>query len=297
MQRRIVDLPEPDGPTMQTTSPVLTVVEKPRMTWFAPKLLWTSTSSIIAIDFCAEALLEPRDEEDQRQAHAQVERGDEREDGRVLEGRGGDELALQRELGDRDGRGLRGVLQHHDHDVAVGRQHDLERLRQDHPAHGQPPAHADRLRGLDLALVDRLDAGAEVLGLIGRIGDAEADDRGLKRGERDAEIRQHEIDVEQLHDDRDAADHVDDRSWRSRRAAARRRRASAPRQGRAPSTARASPTVTMTVSRRPCIRIGRNSADCLRKAVHRTRLLTRERRRAIAMQVRAGGELEGAANA
>src|SRR3954469_17961261 len=26
------------------------------------------------------------------------------------------------------------------------------------------------------------------------------------------------------------------------------------------------PTVTMTVSRRPCIRIGRNSADCLRKA-------------------------------
>src|SRR4051794_27742697 len=25
------------------------------------------------------------------------------------------------------------------------------------------------------------------------------------------------------------------------------------------------PTVTMTVSRRPCIRIGRNSADCLRK--------------------------------
>ena len=43
------------------------------------------------------------------------------------------------------------------------------------------PAHADRLRGLDLALVDRLDAGAEILGLIGRIGDAEPDDRRLQR--------------------------------------------------------------------------------------------------------------------
>ena len=39
MQRRIVDLPEPEGPTMHTTSPFETVVEKPRMTWFVPKLL------------------------------------------------------------------------------------------------------------------------------------------------------------------------------------------------------------------------------------------------------------------
>src|SRR5215208_413863 len=108
MQRRMVDLPEPDGPTMQTTSPVLTVVEKPRMTWFDPKLLCTSVSSIMAIASpLAEALLEPRHEEDQRHAHAQIERRDEGEHGRVLERRGGDELALQRELGDRNGRGLR----------------------------------------------------------------------------------------------------------------------------------------------------------------------------------------------
>ena len=32
MQRRIVDLPEPDGPTMQTTSPRVTRIENPRMT-------------------------------------------------------------------------------------------------------------------------------------------------------------------------------------------------------------------------------------------------------------------------
>ena len=59
------------------------------------------------------------------------------------------------------------ILQHHDHDVAVGRQHDFHRLRQHHPAHGEPPAHADGLRRLDLSLVDRLDAGAEILRLVG----------------------------------------------------------------------------------------------------------------------------------
>ena len=149
------------------------------------------------------------DQQDQRNAHGEIHQRHQREHVGVLEGRGRDQLALKGELGDRDGRGLRGILQHHDHDVAVGRQHDAHRLRQHHAAHGQPPAHADRLRRLDLALVDRLDAGAEIFGLIGRIGDAEPEDRGLQRGQRDAEIGHHEVEVEQQHDDRDAADHVD----------------------------------------------------------------------------------------
>ena len=62
-----------------------------------------------------------------------------------------------------------------------------------------PSSAADRLR----------DAGAEILRLVGGIGDAEPEDRGLQRRQRDAEIRHHEIQVEQQHDDRDAADHVD----------------------------------------------------------------------------------------
>ena len=36
MQRRSVDLPEPDGPMMQTTSPLATSAETPLMTSKAP---------------------------------------------------------------------------------------------------------------------------------------------------------------------------------------------------------------------------------------------------------------------
>ena len=80
--------------------------------------------------------------------------------------------------------------------------------------------------------------------------------------QRDAEIGQHEVDVEQLHDDRDAADHVDDAPARIRREHARcRRRASAPRPGRARSTAASEPIVTMIVSFTPCSRMGRNSTS------------------------------------
>src|SRR5262245_37672645 len=210
MQRRMVDLPDPDAPITHTTSPRLTEAVKPRMTWLAPKLLWTSLSSIIARSLAPELLLEPVDEEDERDAHAQIEQRHQGEDGDVLERRGGDQLSLQSELGHGYGRGLRGILQHHDHDVAVGRQHDTHRLRQDHAAHHQRPAHAERLRGFHLAMVDGLDAGAKILRLVGRVGDAEADDAGLKRAQRDAEVRQHEVDVEQLDDDRNAANEVDD---------------------------------------------------------------------------------------
>ena len=47
MQRRIVDLPEPYAPITHTTSPLRTEAVKPRMTWFGPKLLCTSLSSIM----------------------------------------------------------------------------------------------------------------------------------------------------------------------------------------------------------------------------------------------------------
>ncbi|KAG1240967.1 hypothetical protein G6F68_017146 [Rhizopus microsporus] len=119
------------------------------------------------------------DQQDQRHAHHQVHQRDQREHGGVRDRRDGDQLALQGQFGHRDGGGLRRILQHHDHDVAVGRQHDLHGLRQHHAPHRRAPAHAHRHGGFDLASVDGLDAGAEVFGLIGGIRHAQADDGRL----------------------------------------------------------------------------------------------------------------------
>src|SRR4051812_41676207 len=47
MQRRNVDLPEPDGPITQATSPGCTTRSTPRSTSTRPKLLWMSTASTI----------------------------------------------------------------------------------------------------------------------------------------------------------------------------------------------------------------------------------------------------------
>src|SRR5690606_25521419 len=40
MQRRNVDFPDPDGPSMQTTSPRPTSRSIPRRTWWSPNDLW-----------------------------------------------------------------------------------------------------------------------------------------------------------------------------------------------------------------------------------------------------------------
>jgi hypothetical protein len=46
--------------------------------------------------------------------------------------------------------------------------------------------------------------------MIGAVGDAEADHAGGEGAEVDADLRQHEIDVHELDDDRDAAQPGDD---------------------------------------------------------------------------------------
>ena len=47
MQRISVDLPDPEGPMMQITSPFITSMLTPRSTSSAPKLLWTARSDTI----------------------------------------------------------------------------------------------------------------------------------------------------------------------------------------------------------------------------------------------------------
>lgn len=58
--------------------------------------------------------------------------------------------------------------------------------------------------------VDSLNPGPEVLGLIGRIERTiPRPITGLHGAELDAEVGQDKIDVEQLHDDRQPANHID----------------------------------------------------------------------------------------
>lgn len=131
-------------------------------------------------------------------------------------------MALAGHLGDGDGGHQGGVLEHHHQRVAIRRQGDAKRLRQDHPAHHQRRAHAQCFGGFTLALFDGNDAGTEVLGLVRRVGDAHADHARVERGEVHAHVRQHEVDVEQLHDDRQPTDHVDDGARRPRQCTDRR---------------------------------------------------------------------------
>src|SRR5215468_7603290 len=170
MQRSAVDLPDPDGPMTQMTSPLSTVSEKSSSTTWVPNALAMRSTTIIS--FTTELPLEPVREEGERQAHRQVEEGDQREHRHVLERRGSDQLAAARQLGDGDRRCDRRILEHHDHRVAVRRKEDADRLRQHDAPHHEWGAHAERLRRLDLTVVDRLDAGTEILRLVRRIGDA-----------------------------------------------------------------------------------------------------------------------------
>jgi hypothetical protein len=118
----------------------------------------------------------------------QIEQCDKRENGHVLERRSCDQLASTCELRDGDRRGDRRVLEHHDHRVAVGRKEHADRLRQHHAAHDERRPHPERLRGFDLAMIDGLDAGSEILGLVRRVRDAESDESSLERARADAEI-------------------------------------------------------------------------------------------------------------
>ena len=49
MQRRNVDLPEPEGPSMHITSPRPTVSEMPFSTSRRPKRLWTPSARTIGL--------------------------------------------------------------------------------------------------------------------------------------------------------------------------------------------------------------------------------------------------------
>ena len=77
-------------------------------------------------------------------------------------------VGLLEQFRQRHRRGQRRVLEHRDAVAGGRRNDDAHRLRQDHLAQRQQERQAERLRGLELALRDALDAGAEHLRRVGR---------------------------------------------------------------------------------------------------------------------------------
>src|SRR5665213_1083966 len=218
MHRSSVDLPEPDGPMMQTTPALGTSIDIPFNTWTSPNDLWTSRT--VTID-CAVSVdmalilavdgvtgLEPhrpaRDREaveEEQDQHAAVER--EQQAGPVL--RAQHAAGQRHDLGDADDR--RQHRRHRQDGVQVHpwRHHPLDALRQDDHPHRLPPRECERCRRLPLPGRDRLHGAAQDLRHIRHHRQREAERRldpvgNLDRHTEHAHLeRQQEHAIEQQH--------------------------------------------------------------------------------------------------
>src|SRR2546423_9569739 len=138
MQRRSVDLPEPDGPIRATAVPFATSSDMPFSTCSGPNAFHRSLTSIIvspgaALIASVRSLQAP--------LHHLGAKGQGKEDGEIdqrhggvgLEravGGGGYELTLIEQIGNGNGRYQRGVLELDDRLIDEWRGHSLDRLRQ-----------------------------------------------------------------------------------------------------------------------------------------------------------------------
>src|SRR5690606_7211998 len=124
--RRMVVLPEPDGPMITTFSLGATVRSRSFSTWFSPneRLIFSSwtigrwplpSASLVAIAF-----LQVSDEQGGRNAHRQEHESHHGEGFDGSEGAGSDALGLQEDATGGDGDGQRSVLEHRDEIVAQG---------------------------------------------------------------------------------------------------------------------------------------------------------------------------------
>ena len=209
MQRRKVDLPEPEGPRMQTTSPGCTSSSMPFSTSRRPKRLWTLSALTIGslIESAAACETEtqvsqplqrrrrqaPREPRGRSGARCSTGRSEHGRDDQVPEARHDqerdrlvgqrvDELGRVEQLRERDHADERGRLQHRDGLVAGRRDDHPHRLGQHDPPHRLHAGHAERLRCLRLALVDREDAGAHDLGHVGGLVQPEPEQRRPRTG-------------------------------------------------------------------------------------------------------------------
>ena len=214
MQRRNVDLPEPDGPSMHITSPRLTSRSIPFSTSRRPKRLCTPSAltigSVTARPRAPNA--EARDSSLRRCSEREKPRPKRRSmkycptyrtlviaryqmlatisSGIVLKFARVDLLRREQQLEHRpEHEHQRGVLEHRDRLVAGRRDDHPHRLRQHDPPHDLKAAHPQRLRRLGLALVDRDDPGAHDLGHVGALVEPEAEQRGHERRDQRVRVR------------------------------------------------------------------------------------------------------------
>src|SRR5262249_197096 len=180
-----VDLPDPDGPQTTITSPFSTLVVQSVRTWNWPYHLETLSIEIIGVPLkChpsaddGDLLLQAFDQIRKRVADDEVHRRHEQVHLdqppvalRDLRGRAD-------EVGGRDHVYERSVLEQDDGLREQDRNHVAESLREDHQPHRLSVGEPQRVRGVDLSLRDRLDAGAHDLAEVRRLEHDEGDDRG-----------------------------------------------------------------------------------------------------------------------
>src|SRR6056297_1014975 len=230
MQRMSVDFPEPEGPQMTTRSPSATSRSTSLSASKLPKRLvtpcmWIATSATVEprAPFEIGAVARQAEDEDEiDECHEDVDLDvigsplPPADGGRP---RGGD-------LEDSDDRDDGGFLEGDDHLVDRRGQGVSERLRQDDVEDGRAVAHPQRLGGFFLAGRDRLDAGADDLGLIGGIEEREGEDHPAELAAL-RPVRHHE-----RHDDRGGEENGQERQ-RAHRVDEDRRQPADDRQPRA----------------------------------------------------------------
>ena len=225
MQRISVLLPEPDGPQMTMRSPRATARSMSRSTWNSPYHLLTPANSMMGSccirAHCAcggagvQMLFDPPAVARHREADDEVDRRHEQlafEEELAPVGVAQRELQRAGQVVQADDGDQRGVLEGADEGVDDRRHHQAQRLRQDDLALRLPVAQAERLRGLDLALGQRLQTAAHHLGQVGRGEQRHADQHAQQHVDGAAlrhEQWQHERGHEQHRDQRHATDQLD----------------------------------------------------------------------------------------
>ena len=128
----------------------------------------------------------------------------------VAEGLRPDDLRRLHQLQHRDGREERRLLEERDQVVAERRHHRRDRLRDDDVAEGGPGREVQRDRRLPLAAGDVVEAGAIDLGAVGGVVDADRQHPGDEGVDHHAELREDEVDEEDLDQERRGADQLHD---------------------------------------------------------------------------------------
>ena len=160
MARRIVVLPDPDGPRRAMRSPgrasrlrPATSVRPARDSVTSRKASSDSTRDSWPpdVDGVIPPPFEPARQRGERQRHREIQHRADRAGNHPAAEVGREDLRLLRQLDDREHRDERRVLEQRDEVVGHRRQRQAERLRPAHQPQHLPFAEAERARGLELS--------------------------------------------------------------------------------------------------------------------------------------------------